>query len=255
MTEERIVTPRGVCLQGSFVDPVDSTDAAVLFSHSFFEDRESGGYFSKLAAAYRSLGYATLQFDYAGHGASDDDLVLVDVQEEDLRAASGWLADQGFFRQLIHGHSFGTLAPLRARPPAVETMILSGVITGPLSFEWEAIFSPEQLEELERTGRTRIVDDLPTNREFFEISRHTLQDLSLNEPHALVDGLDYPVLLLHDPDDEQTGLLDMTSNVFARLPEGSRIEAVRDSGFKRGDREDLLTQACLNWARTHVPVR
>ncbi len=249
------MTPRGVCLTGTFVNPVDSTDAAVIFSHSFFNNRDSGGYFERLAAAYRTLGYATLQFDYSGHGTSDDDLVLVQTQEEDLRAASGWLADQGFGRQILHGHSFGTLAPLKARPPAIETMVLTGVITGPLSFEWESIFSGEQLDELERTNRARIVDDLPTSRSHFEISRETLQDLSLNEPAQLVDDLPYPVLLIHDLDDEQDGLLDMTTDIFARLPEGSRVEAVRDSSFAEGEKVGFLSHMCQEWARSHVPVR
>ncbi len=255
MSEVQIVTPRGISLAGTFVDPVDSTNAAVIFSHSFFNDRSSGGYFNQLAGLYRSLGYATLQFDYSGHGASDDDMILVDLQAEDLRSASGWLADQGFTRQILHGHSFGTLAPLRARPNAVSSMILSGVITGPLSFDWEQIFSEGQLDQLERTGRTRVEDDSPNQRSYFEISRQTLQDLSLNEPAELVDNLAYPVLLLHDLDEEQAGLLDMTTDIFSRLPDGSRVEAVRDHSFQADEKVAYLGQLCKKWALQHVPVR
>lgn len=242
-------------LVGDFVNPVDSTDAAVIFSHSFFNDRHSGQYFERLAAAYRSLGFATLLFDYSGHGESDDDVVRADRQEEDLRAASGWLADQGFTRQILHGHSFGTLAPLRARPAAVQSMILSGVITGPLSFEWEEIFSASQLEELETSGRTLVADDSSNSREYFLISKRTLQDLSLNDPATLVDGLSHPVLLLHDVDTEQDGLLEMTTNIFNRLPAGSQVEAVRDEGFEPGEKVDYLARICLDWAKRHVPVR
>ncbi|MFT0762065.1 alpha/beta hydrolase [Actinomyces sp. F1_1611] len=255
MSEISLVTPRGVNLAGNFVVPVDATDAAVLFSHSFFNNRESGKYFERLAAAYRKLGYATLKFDYSGHGESDDDIIVVDHQEEDLRASSGWLADQGFDRQLLHGHSFGTLAPLKARPAAVQSMILSGVITGPLSFDWEQIFSPSQLDELEQTGRTRIVDDSPSSRQYFEISKQTLQDLSLNRAADLVYDLSYPVLLLHDIDDEQAGLLEMTTDVFARLPDGSRVEAVRDANFGPGEKLPYLAGLCQEWARQHLPVR
>ena len=255
MSEIEILTPRGVCLAGTFTDPVDSTDAAVIFSHSFLDDRDSGGYFKQLAARYRSLGYATLQFDYSGHGESDDDTITVDIQAEDLRAASGWLSDQGFTRQLLHGHSFGTITALKCRPAAVQSMILTGVITGPLSFEWEQIFSTGQLEELERTGRTRIEDDSPSRRRYFEISRQTLQDMSLNDPAELVDELPYPVLLLHDMDDEQDGLLDMTTDIFARLPDGSKVEAVRDTSFAPEQKVEYLAEICQKWAVRHVPVR
>lgn len=255
MSEIEIVTPRGVRLSGTFINPVDSMDSAVIFSHSFFDDRESGGYFKQLAARYRALGYATLLFDYSGHGESDDDTITVDVQGEDLRAASGWLADQGFDRQLLHGHSFGTLAALKSRPSPVRSMILSGVITGPLDFDWEQIFSHSQLEELEKTGRTRIEDDSPGRRAHFEINRQTLQDLSLNDPGELVDELPYPVLLLHDMDGEQSGLLDMTTDVFARLPDGSRVEAVRDLSFEPREKAAYLADVCENWITRHLPVR
>ena len=108
-------TPRGITLSGTFVQPVDSRDAVVLFSHSFLADRHSGGHFDDLARAYRKAGYATLQFDYSGHGLSDDEVISRESQIEDLQAASGWLADQGFTNQLIHGHSFGSVTALAAR--------------------------------------------------------------------------------------------------------------------------------------------
>lgn len=255
MAEVEILTPRGAMLAGTFVNPVDSTDAAVIFSHSFLSDRDSGFHFARLAAMYRSLGYATLQFDYSGHGQSSDEAITLAAAVEDLRSASGWLADQGFPRQLLHGHSFGTLTALRARPAAVRTMILSSVITGPLWYDWEQIFSPAQLEELEKKGVMMIVDDSPGPREFFEISRQTLRDISLSETASLLTGLDYPLLLIHDIEDEQQGLLQMTMDVFPQLPDGSKVEVVHDASFGRGEKLDHLNKVAAEWATAHLPVR
>ena len=137
MSEVEIITPRGITLRGTFVDPVDSTDAAVIFSHSFLCDRASSPHFPILAAKYRALGYATLIFDYSGHGESDDDAITSDRRIEDLRAASGWLADQGFTRQLLHAHSSGSISALRARPKAVKALFLSSPVLGPLDFDWD----------------------------------------------------------------------------------------------------------------------
>lgn len=145
MSEVLIETPRGLSLSGSFVNPVDSTDCAVLFSHSFLSDRHSGGHFDRLAGHYRTAGYATLAFDYSGHGLSDDDIITLDSHAEDLRAASGWLADQGFHRQLIHAHSYGATVAMNAAPPAATTMVLSGAVLGPVSYDWQAIFLPSSL--------------------------------------------------------------------------------------------------------------
>ncbi len=47
MSEITILTPRGVELSATFINPVDTGDAAVLFSHSVLADRRSIGHFRK----------------------------------------------------------------------------------------------------------------------------------------------------------------------------------------------------------------
>ena len=250
----RILTPRGLTLAGTFINPVDAVDAAVLFSHSFLANRHSGEHFDRLARQYRAAGYATLEFDYSGHGSSDDDIITTEHQVEDLRAASGWLADQGFPRQLIHGHSFGSVTALSARPRAAETMVLSGAVTGPISYDWESIFSTVQLDDLEAHGVTTIPDDSPGPRRNFTISKQTLVDLSMVDTRDVLGGLEHPVLLIHDSDDERVGLVAMTQRHFTLFPRGSHIEIVRDARFGAGDSPQVLADLSLSWARAHVPV-
>jgi putative redox protein len=254
VSDVRIRTPRGLTLAGTFTNPVDAVDAAVLFSHSFLANRHSGDHFDRLARVYRAAGYATLEFDYSGHGESDDDIITSESQVEDLRAASGWLADQGFDRQLIHGHSFGAVTALLARPPAAATMVLSGAVTGPLNYDWEAIFSPVQLDELEAHGVTTIPDDSPGPRRNFTISKQTLVDLSMISTHDVLDGLGRPVLVIHDADDEQLGLVQMTEENFPRLPAGSHVEVVHGARFGAGENPKALSDLSLAWARTHLPI-
>ena len=196
MVETRILTPRGVTLAGTFVSPVDSVDAAVLFSHSFLADRHSAEHFDRLARQYRAAGYATLEFDYSGHGQSGDEIITLDAEVEDLRAASGWLADQGYSRQIVHAHSFGASVALTARPKAVLTYILSSPRIGPMSVDWRQIFSEDQLADLEQIGATTIPDDSASMRRQFTISKQTLADLSMGDANKLLDGLDKPTLIM-----------------------------------------------------------
>ena len=254
MSDVEIQTPRGLVLSGTFVHPVDATDAAVLFSHSLLHNRHSGQYFDRLGRYYRANGYATLEFDYSGHGASSDNIITLEHCVEDLRAASGWLHDQGFSRQILHGHAFGALSALAAKPKAVETMVLSELITGPVSYDWDAIFSAVQLEELEEHGVTTIPDDSPGTRQNFTISKQTLADLSLVNSDAILSGLNHPVLVIHDQDDIDMGLLDMTQQHFARFPDGSKVEVFRDVHCGADQTFDVLADVCVNWAKTHVPV-
>lgn len=254
MSEVHIVTPRGKTLAGTFINPVDAGDAAVLFSHSFLANRHSGEHFDRLARAYRKAGYATLGFDYSGHGSSDDEIITRESQVEDLRAASGWLADQGFTRQLVHGHSYGALVALAACPPAAVTMVLSSPILGPRTYVWDAIFSDVQLDELDAHGVTTIPDDLPGIRQNFTISKQSLADLSLVDTDKLLSGIRYPLLIIHDAEDVETQLVDVTTEAFPLLADGSRVEIVHDAHFARGERPEALAEPAVEWARQHMPL-
>ncbi|WP_115728352.1 alpha/beta hydrolase [Actinomyces culturomici] len=254
MVETRIPTPRGVTLAGTFVNPVDSGDAAVLFSHSFLADRHSAEHFDRLGRLYRAAGYATLEFDYSGHGASGDEIITLDAEVEDLRAASGWLADQGFGRQLVHAHSFGATVALTARPTAVLAYVLSSPTIGPMSIDWTQIFSDDQLGDLEQIGATSIPDDSGSMRRQFTISKQTLVDLSLGDAHKLLDGLEQPTLIIHDSVDEELGLVAATQEAFHLLPDGSRVEIVSNARFGAGERVEALDAPSLEWAHRWVPV-
>ncbi|MDO4260259.1 MAG: alpha/beta fold hydrolase [Actinomycetaceae bacterium] len=254
MRDVRIMTPRGLALSGSFTNPVDSGDAAILFSHSFLANRRSGKHFDRLGRAYRSAGYATLAFDFSGHGTSPDGIIIRESLIEDLRAASGWLADQGFTRQIVHGHSFGALVALAAHPTHVKTMVLSSPVLGPRTYDWEAIFSQSQLDELEVHGVTTIPDDLPGPRQNFMISKQTLVDLSMVNTKEVLSAQVSPLLIIHDRDDVEAGLVDVTQNAFAHLPDGSRVEIVHDARFGRGERPEALADPAVEWARQWVPV-
>ena len=255
MNEVEIVTPRGVVLRGTFTKPAGSSDGAVLFSHAFLCDRLSSPHFSILAEEYHRLGYATLIFDYSGHGASDDDPITTELRVEDLRAASGWLSDQGFDRQLLHAHSSGSVSALRSRPRAVQAVFLSSPIVGPMDYDWEQIFSASQLEELEKNHSTRVMEDGPTKRLFLHVTQQTLLDLALNDPEDLFDGLETPVLILCDRTDAERGVAEGAQETLDLLPPDSHIEIVTDRDFSVEEDLEALWGFAKQWAEKHVPLQ
>ncbi|MHB1064465.1 MAG: alpha/beta hydrolase family protein [Georgenia sp.] len=252
MAEVSITTPRGVHLAGTF-EP-GPTAAAVLFAHGFLSDRHSAYRFDALAATYREAGYATLQFDFSGCGASDDDVVTVAGEVEDLRSASAWLTEQGYPVQAVHAHSFGTVGALRAQPRDVVTMVLTGALTGPMNYPWGQIFAPAQVDELEEHGFTRVPDDNEAGvREFNVISRETLADYSLIDQAELLGKVRVPVLMLYGGmDEEATELVSLGREGMPLLPEGSRLEVVPGAEHGLKDRIDIVGERGVAWFSEHL---
>lgn len=254
VADVQILTPRGVQLSGTFVVPEDAQDAAVIFSHSFLCDRQSSPHFPRLAKMYRALGYATLVFDYSGHGLSDDDPLTADRRTEDFRAASAWLAEQGFTRQLAHAHSTGSLSALRAHPPAVKSFLVTSGALGGVTYDWEAIFAPEQLDQLDHNGFVEVPDDSPGPRRSFRVTSQTLVDLSLNRAEDLLKEVDTPLLLVYDRADEEAGLVTTATEAFPLLPDGSRLEVVEDVRFSDEVNLERLSELAMDWVRQRLPL-
>ena len=124
-----------------------------------------------------------------------------------------------------------------------------------MDFDWEAIFSPEQLEELEKNLVTRIKDDSPGPRTFFELTPQTLLDLSLNSEEELLEGLSVPTFALFDELDVERGVSTGVASLSARLPAHSVVEVARETDFSQAKNLDRLGDIVVRWALRNVPPR
>ena len=269
MSDVRIDTPRGITLAGTLslpagaapidlevsTTPDDSqprqprAEGVVLLAHDFLTDRHGqNGRLDRIGARYREAGLATLSLDFSGLGESDDDVITLAGEAEDLRAASSWLAGLGFTRQMIHANGFGATAALLARPEQVRTAVLVGAIVGPQSILWEHVFSPDQLDQLDRHGLTRLVDDNPNPRRWNVLSKQTLADVSLQSPETTMADLSWPVLMVHGaltdefPDSEAGA-----TEGFPMLPDGSRLVQIRTGADADGSAEEQVARLGTEW--------
>ena len=269
MSDVRIDTPRGITLAGTLhlptgaapidlevsttpedAQPLQARDeGVVLLAHDFLTDRHGqNGRLDRIGARYREAGLATLSLDFSGLGESDDDVITLAGEAEDLRAASSWLAGLGFNRQMIHANGFGATAALLARPEHVRTAVLVGAIVGPQSILWEHVFSPDQLDQLDRHGLTRLVDDNPNPRRWNVLSKQTLADVSLQSPETTMADLSWPVLMVHGaltdefPDSEAGA-----TEGFPMLPDGSRLVQIRTGADADGSAEEQVARLGTEW--------
>lgn len=260
MQEVRITTARGITLAGTLALPDGATpldpdtlttlvregttaparaEAAVILAHDFLTDRH--GYehrLDQMAAAYRRAGFATLQFDFSGLGESDDDIITLTSEADDIRAACGWMTDLGFTRLGIHANGLGATAALLARPADADAVVAVGAVVSPQSILWENVFSPDQLDELDRHGLTRLPDDNANSRQWDVLSKQTLADVSLQDPATIMADLPWPVLLIHGALTQE--FPDSTAGAtegFALLADGSQLVQIHEA-----DAEAIQTQ-------------
>ena len=271
MTEISIDTARGITLAATLcvpdtADPLDlpelSTaleagrtaparhEGAVILAHNFLTDRHGLAHrLDELAARYRKAGLTTLQFDFSGLGESDDDVITLAGEIEDIQAVCGWLADRGFARQAIHANGLGATATLLARPEQVRTVVAVGAVVGPQSILWENVFSSAQLDELDRHGLTRLPDDNPNSRHWDVLSKETLADVSLQSPDKTMADLPWPILMLHGAlTDEFPDAAEAATEGFPLLRDGSRLQQVRCDDAKAAHAE--VAQLAIEWV-TH----
>ena len=271
MTDISIATARGITLAATLcvantADPLDvpALDAAleadrdvpvrsegvVVLAHDFLTDRHGLAHrLDDLAARYRKAGLTTLQFDFSGLGESDDDVITLAGEVEDIQAVCGWLADRGFTRQAIHANGLGATAALLARPEQVSAVVVVGAVVGPHSILWENVFSPAQLDELDRPGLTRLPDDNPNSRSWDVLSKETLADVSLQSPDKTMSGLPWPILMLYGAlTDEFPGTAEAATEGFPLLRDGSRLQQVRCDNAKAAHAE--VAQLAIDWV-TH----
>ena len=236
--------------------PVDDP-AIVVMAHGFASDRRSRGRFPRIAAALAEAGYASLAFDFTGCGESDDDVLTLEHQIDDLHAAIAYTRALGYGRLALHGHSLGGRVCLAAAPSQAAAIATTGAPTGPMRYEWHDFFSAEQRDELQRSGRVTMPQDEDRARSTVVAGAALLQALVDGDYPALLRGLRCPVLLIDgDGDDEERQALAQARQGLPLLPAGSRVALLPGSPHNLAGHLDEVIELLLGWFAEHLaPAR
>jgi alpha-beta hydrolase superfamily lysophospholipase len=109
--------------------------SAIVLAHGFTSDKSSDGRFDRLGESLHSLGYSVLAFDFGGCGESDDDILNIDHQLDDLKSAISFVQSKGAGAIGLHGHSLGSLICLKSCSPKIATMLLTGALTDSMHYD------------------------------------------------------------------------------------------------------------------------
>ena len=250
MSEVSVVTPRGVCLSGTLIDPENKNGSILIFVHDFLSERSGGHRYDVMASMFRHANYSTLQFDFSGVGESEDDIITLASEIEDLRAISAWVHQKGYENQFFIATSFGGLVTLSSELDRATSFIVIDPMFSSINYEWEKIFPAEQLEQLSQKGTTKIYDDSHTSRKYFMISKQTLVDLSMTDVDSIFEGLTCPILIMltdYDCENASEVFNDFNEKYFSKLPDGSKLDVIRVQNENPKAMSEALAENAISW--------
>lgn len=222
---ERVVfkNSRGLSLVGYHHPGRD--ERVIIMCHGYGGDKEFSGKFIDAAESFNAEGYGVLRFDFSGCGESDDDLISIGRQVDDLESALTFTRELGYKREALLGYSMGGLIALKCWNPKIETLILWAPVTERVRYSWDERFSPGQLKELEEQGYTTVSTNTP-------FRKHVLAAKELMEERESIVQADLlspilcPVLIIHGDRDERVPFSDseQAAELLGERGELKRIE-------------------------------
>ena len=242
---------RGRTLVGNMYE--NRSKSIIVLCHGLTSDKNSQGRFPQLASALQTVGYNVLTFDFSGCGESDDDILTIDKELDDLQSAISYVQAQSYIHIGLYGHSLGAYICLLYADKDIDTMVLTGALTDKMSYRWEDYFTKQQLDELHSTNHM-VFPVKQESRTSVIISEQILDVFSLVDQESLLTGIRKPILLIHgDGDDEEKSLLANTKRGMKYLPPGSSLEVIKGAPHNFMDYMDRVTELSIRWFIQKIP--
>lgn len=251
---ERIIfkNSRKLNLVGNLYRSKENSNSIIIFCHGFMSNKYSKGRFKRLAKALNHKGFDVLAFDFSGCGESDDTILTIEKEVDDLNSAISFVSSTAYKNIGLYGHSLGSLICLKSNIKSNTPMVLSGALTGPMNYKWEDIFTSSQLEELSRDGilREYIFED---KREKITIDRRILDSFKNIDQRELLKDIVSPTLIIHGDRGEEEGLLYKNSkNGMKYLSKESKLEIIGGADHSFMEDYDELIGLVVGWFEKYL---
>ena len=231
----------GLRLSGFLIKPERQIPGIVIMSHGFMMDRYERGQFPKMAEALKAIGIASLLFDYTGSGQSDDTLITVTRQADDLSSAIRFVKTLGYLKIGLLGVSLGGLYSILAYSTNVSTIVLWAPVTE--SKIPGKLKEPHVLKDFEQKGYTLI-----KNRagKVFTVGKRYYQERLSVDQKAILSRIKCPSLILHGSKDTIIPLRH-SEKALKYLPEGSRLWIIHEADHSFATHLELIVTLSADW--------
>jgi len=142
MNEERVTFLSGsLCLEGYYAPAASGRGVVVAHPHPLMGGSLDNPVVETIVTAFSRHGYASLRFNFRGVGRSEGRYDDGRGEQEDLRAAVDFLADQGVGEILPAGYSFGAwvIVQLLGREPSGGGAVLVSPPIDKMDFDFSGL--------------------------------------------------------------------------------------------------------------------
>lgn len=229
-----------------------TSESIIIMCHGFMSSKYSKGRFERLATEFNKSGYSALAFDFSGCGESDDDILTVEKEVEDLKSAIEFVKSKGYKKIALYGHSLGTLICLKSYTSEIIAMVLSGALTDSMKYNWSEIFTKEQMKELEERGYLTEYTPLEVRKKIV-IDKRILKDFELINQKELLKDVNCPVLIIHGNHEVEEKLLyEKSKAAMTLLSSDSKLEVIDEANHSFLEHFDTVVKLTIEWFTKHL---
>ncbi|EUJ23773.1 nitrilotriacetate monooxygenase FMN-dependent oxidoreductase [Listeria grandensis FSL F6-0971] len=242
----------GLTLVGHFY--AAPSKAIIIMTHGFLSNKSSSGRFDRFALKLQQNGYNVLTYDCGGYGESDDTAIHFEKQVTDLRAAKQYSQQLGMEKFAFWGHSLGGRLSLTCYDTDIETMILTGPVTGAIAYQHVDNFSKEQVAQCESSGSMIFYVDDPWRTEIV-LDKQMLLDFDQMDQAATLQKVNCPILIIHGTEgDLERELTQITKQGLDLFPKSTKL--IELDGADHGFMEQLneIETLGLHWLHEHFQL-
>lgn len=229
-----------------------TSESIIVMCHGFMSSKYSKGRFERLATTFNKSGHSALLFDFSGCGESDDDILTVEKEVEDLKSAIEFVKSKGYKKIALYGHSLGTLICLKSYTSEIISMVLSGALTDSMKYNWSEIFTKEQMKQLEEKGYLTEYTPLEVRKKIV-IDKRILKDFELINQKELLKDVNCPILIIHGNNEVEEKLLyERSKAAMTLLSSDSKLEVIDGADHSFLEHFDTVVKLTIEWFTKHL---
>ncbi len=242
---------RGLNLVGNLYKSNIKSDSIIILCHGFMSDKYSRGRFEKMSKALNENGYNAFIFDFSGCGESDDAILTIENEVDDLNAAIELIRNMGYKNIGLFGHSLGTLICLKSNISESATMVLTGALTDAMNYNWDEFFTAEQMIDLKEKG---FIEEYLNNgiREKIIVDNRILNGFSEIVQSELLENVNGRILIIHgDADEEERLLYKRSEKAMKYISSDSELRIIKGANHSFMEEYNEVINMTIDWFNKH----